>query len=334
MNRIALPCVKYPEGDDFLQPAQKLLQLLNANIGKVIVGKEDAVELVLNALLCRGHVLIEDVPGVGKTTLAGAFARSLALSFKRIQFTPDVTPSDVTGYTAIDFKTGEMSYREGAVFSQLVLADEINRTSPKTQSSLLEVMEERQITLDGVTHRLPDPFMVLATQNPVDFVGTYPLPEAQLDRFFMRVSIGYPTPEEEVRVLEMYSAGSKPLDELKPVCSRDDLLRLCEQVLDVSVSKEMRVYIINLANATRASRSFVRGISTRAALALMRSAQACALLDGRDYVMPEDVRKMAVPVLAHRLMLSPEARLGARDVTPEKSLEKLLGTLKVPVKVR
>lgn len=317
-----------------MQPAQKLLQLLNNNIGKVIVGKEDAVELVLNALLCRGHVLIEDVPGVGKTTLAGAFARSLALSFKRIQFTPDVTPSDVTGYTAVDFKTGEMSYREGAVFSQLVLADEINRTSPKTQSSLLEVMEERQITIDGVTHRLPEPFTVLATQNPVDFVGTYPLPEAQLDRFFMRVAIGYPSPEDEVRVLEMYKNGPKPLDDIRPVCSGEDLLRLMNDVCEVSVSKEMRVYIINLANATRASKSFVRGISTRAALALMRSAQACALLDGREYVMPEDVRKMSVPVLAHRLVLSPEAKLGAREITSEKALERILGAVKVPVKVR
>ena len=317
-----------------MQPAQRLNQLLKDNISKVIVGKQDVIELVLNAILCGGHVLIEDVPGVGKTTLASAFAKSLALSFKRIQFTPDVTPSDVTGYNFIDFKTDKMEYREGAVFAQMVLADEINRTSPKTQSSLLEVMEEGQVTLDGETHKLPTPFIVLATQNPVDFVGTYPLPEAQLDRFFMRVSIGYPTEAEEAEVLNMYMTGEKPLQTLEPVCTREDILRLQKMVGDVRVSKEMRAYITQIVQASRSYRAFSRGISTRGAISLMRSAQACAMLAGRDYVTPEDIRKMAGPVLAHRVVLSPEARLGMKGATAERMLARLISSIQVPVRLR
>ena len=317
-----------------MQPAQKLLQLLNQNIGRVIVGKSDAVELILNAILCGGHVLIEDVPGVGKTTLASAFARSLALTYKRIQFTPDVTPSDVTGYTSIDFKTNAMVFKQGAVFAHMVLADEINRTSPKTQSSLLEVMQEGQVTVDGETYELPKPFVVLATQNPVDFVGTYPLPEAQLDRFFIRVSIGYPTRDEEVKVLDMYMTGEKPMDELKPVCAKEDLLRLQQQVGDVRVSKEMKVYISDIALASRTSHQFERGISTRGAIALMKASQAAAMLDGRDFVEPEDIKRMLCPVLAHRVVLSPEARLGGKGVTAEKMLQRLVSTVRVPVKVK
>ena len=317
-----------------MQPAQKLKSLLTENISRVIVGKEEVIELVLNAILCGGHVLIEDVPGVGKTTLASAFAKSLALSYKRIQFTPDVTPSDVTGYTYIDFKTNRMEYREGAVFAQIVLADEINRTSPKTQSSLLEVMEEGQVTLDGETHVLPKPFVVLATQNPVDFVGTYPLPEAQLDRFFMRVSIGYPTEAQEAEILNMYMTGTKPLNELQPVCAKEDILRLQQMVGEVRVAKEMRAYIASIAQASRSYRAFTRGISTRGAISLMRSAQACALLDGRDYVMPEDIRKMLVPVIAHRVVLSAEARIGAKGITAEKALTRLVSGIQIPVRIK
>lgn len=317
-----------------MQPAQKLKALLTENISRVIVGKGEVVELILNAILCGGHVLIEDVPGVGKTTLASAFAKSLALSYKRIQFTPDVTPSDVTGYTYIDFKTNRMEYREGAVFAQIVLADEINRTSPKTQSSLLEVMEEGQVTLDGETHALPKPFVVLATQNPVDFVGTYPLPEAQLDRFFMRVSIGYPTEAQEADILNMYMTGVKPLNDLQPVCTKEDILRLQQMVGEVRVSKEMRAYIAAIAQASRAYRAFMRGISTRGAISLMRSAQACALLDGRDYVMPEDIRKMLAPVIAHRVVLSAEARIGAKGMTAEKALMRLVSGIQVPVRIK
>ena len=317
-----------------MQPAQKLKLLLTENIGKVIVGKNEIIELVLNAILCGGHVLIEDVPGVGKTTLASAFAKSLALSYKRIQFTPDVTPSDVTGYTYVDFKNDRMEYREGAVFAQIVLADEINRTSPKTQSSLLEVMEEGQVTLDGQTHKLPTPFIVLATQNPVDFVGTYPLPEAQLDRFFMRVSIGYPTEAEEAEILNKYMTGEKPLNAIEPVCTREDILRLQEMVGNVRVSREMRAYIAAIAQASRSYRALSRGISTRGAISLMHSAQACALLDGRDYVMPEDVRKMAGPVLAHRVVLSAEARLSMKGASADRVLARLISGVQVPVRTR
>ncbi len=210
-----------------------LVSALSKNIGRVIVGKDEAIHLALIALICRGHVLIEDVPGVGKTTMVAALARSLSCSFKRIQFTPDVMPSDITGFTMPSLTTGQMEFRPGAVMSQIVLADEINRTSPKTQSSLLEVMEERQVTVDGVTHPLPAPFMVLATQNPVDFVGTYPLPEAQMDRFFLRISMGYPTLEEEMDILERYTGRSVPLGALQPVCTAEDVLSMQQAVGDV-----------------------------------------------------------------------------------------------------
>ncbi|MCR4621371.1 MAG: MoxR family ATPase [Clostridiales bacterium] len=312
--------------------AQSLLQQLEQNIAQAVVGKEEAVELLFNALLCGGHVLIEDVPGVGKTTLASAFARSLALSFKRIQFTPDVTPSDVTGYSVMDFKTGDMHFKQGAVFCNLLLADEINRTSPKTQSSLLEVMQEGQVTADGVTRQLRQPFMVLATQNPVDFVGTYPLPEAQLDRFFMRIEIGYPSREEEIKVLEIYRGAKSHVEEIEPICGETDILELQQQVTQVRVSREMRMYITNIAQASRSAKLFGRGISTRGAIALMRAAQAGALTRGRDYVIPEDVRDLASPVLAHRLSLSPEARISQKNASEEKALTRLIASIPVPVR--
>ena len=292
-----------------MQVTQRFAQLLKQNVGRVIVGKESAVELMMIAVLCRGHVLIEDVPGVGKTTLASALARSLDCSFKRIQFTPDITPSDITGYSIVNFKTGELEYRPGMIMSQIVLADEINRTSPKTQSSLLEVMEEGQVSVDGTTYAMPEPFIVLATQNPVDFVGTYPLPEAQLDRFFMRVSIGYPTAEEET-----------------------DILRLQQEVKGVHASREVRAYISAIAAASRRTAALQLGVSTRAAISLLRASQARALLEGRDYVAPEDVQRMAEPVLAHRLVLSAEARM--RNSTAERVLAGVLQGVQVPVKVK
>ena len=315
-----------------MQVTQRFAQLLQNNVGKVIVGKEKAVELMMIAILCRGHVLIEDVPGVGKTTLASALARSLDCSFKRIQFTPDITHSDITGFSIAYIKTGELEYRPGMIMSQIVLADEINRTSPKTQSSLLEVMEEGQVSVDGVTYEVPKPFVVLATQNPVDFVGTYPLPEAQLDRFFMRVSIGYPTAEEEVEILERYTTGARPMEELKPICTASDIVRLQQEVEKVYSAKEVRAYISAIAAASRRSGALQLGISTRAAISLLRAAQARALLEGRDYVVPEDVQRMAEPVLAHRLVLSPEARM--RNMTAERILANVLGSVQVPVKVR
>ena len=315
-----------------MQVTQRFAQLLVNNVGKVIVGKHDAVELMMIALLCRGHVLIEDVPGVGKTTLASALAKSLDCSFKRIQFTPDITPSDITGFSIVNFKTGELEYRPGLVMSQIVLADEINRTSPKTQSSLLEVMEEGQVTVDGTTYRMPSPFIVLATQNPVDFVGTYPLPEAQLDRFFMRISIGYPTAEEEIDILERHTTGLKPMEDLKPICSSSDILKLQQQVDTVYTSREVRAYVSNIAAASRKNGALQLGVSTRAAISLLRASQARALMLGRDYVSPDDVQSMAEPVLAHRLVLSPEARM--RNMTAERVLSNVIGSVQVPVKAR
>ena len=263
-----------------MQVTQRFAQLLTQNVGNVIVGKSAAVELIMIAMLCKGHVLIEDVPGVGKTTLASALAKSIDCSFKRIQFTPDITPSDITGFSIVNMKTGELEYRKGLVMSQMVLCDEINRTSPKTQSSLLEVMEEGQVTVDGVTYAMPQPFMVLATQNPVDFVGTYPLPEAQLDRFFMRVSIGYPTADEEADILERYSSGARPLEKLEPICSSQDILKLQQQVEGVYAAKEVRVYIAAIAAASRKTGALELGVSTRAAIqanhSMMVHPEACA----------------------------------------------------------
>ncbi|MBR6668636.1 MAG: MoxR family ATPase, partial [Clostridia bacterium] len=268
---------------------------------------------------------------VGKTTLASALAKSLACSFRRIQFTPDLMPSDVTGFTLVNFKTGEMEYKEGAVMAQVVLADEINRTSPKTQSALLEVMEEQQVTVDGVTHPLPKPFIVLATQNPGEFVGTYPLPEAQMDRFFLRISIGYPTVEQEMDVLERYSGVVKPMATIEPVCSGQDIIALQEMVKQVYCSPEVRMYVASLAAATRQEPALSLGASTRAAIALIHGAQACALLAGRDYIIPEDVQHMAIPVLSHRLVLSPESRM--KGVTAQSVVRKVLSSTPVPVKL-
>ena len=315
-----------------MQVTQRFAQLLTKNVGSVIVGKESAIELMMIAILCRGHVLIEDVPGVGKTTLASAIARSLDCSFRRIQFTPDITPSDITGFSIANFKTGELEYRPGMIMSQIVLADEINRTSPKTQSALLEVMEEGQVSVDGNTYPMPQPFIVLATQNPVDFMGTYPLPEAQLDRFFMRISIGYPNAEEEADILERYTSGKKPMDDLRPICTSGDILRLQQEVEGVHTSREVRAYIANIAAASRRNSALQLGISTRAAISLLRASQACALLDGRDYVSPEDVQRMATPVLAHRMVLSPEASM--RNMTAERVLQGVMGAVAVPVKVK
>ena len=311
---------------------QPLVYSLQQNIRKVMVGKDDVIELMLTALLCRGHILMEDVPGVGKTTLASALARSVSCSFSRIQFTPDITPSDVTGYTMMNLKTGDMEYKAGSVMSNILLADEINRTSPKTQSALLEAMEEGQVTVDGQTHALPRPFMVLATQNPIDFVGTYALPEAQMDRFLMRLRIGYPSVEEEADVLERYSGQRPPMTSVGPVCAAEDILRMQEEVGTVYSSPEVRVYIAQLAAASREHPALQLGISPRGSIALLRAAQATALLFGRDYVLPDDIRRIALPVLAHRLLLKPEARM--KGASAEQIVQALIAHLPVPVKRR
>ncbi len=308
-----------------------IVSALKQNIARAVVGKDDVVELMLIALLCEGHVLIEDVPGVGKTTLASALARSLSCSFRRIQFTPDITPSDITGFTMPNL-SGEMQYRPGAIMSQIVLADEINRTSPKTQSALLEVMEERQVTVDGVTYPLARPFMVLATQNPVDFVGTYPLPEAQMDRFFMRISIGYPSVADEMEILERYCGETTPMQTVGVICSSEDVLAMQQEVKTVYCAKEVRAYIASICAATRDTAYLNLGASTRAAIALLHASQANALLCGRDYIIPEDVQHMVPSVLCHRLVLSSEARM--RGYSAPQVLGELLSSVRIPVKLK
>ena len=293
-----------------------MVSTLKQNIARAVVGKDDVVELMLTALLCEGHVLIEDVPGVGKTTLASALARSLSCSFKRIQFTPDITPSDITGFTMPSL-SGDMQYRPGAIMSQIVLADEINRTSPKTQSALLEVMEERQVTVDGVTYPLARPFMVLATQN---------------DRFFMRVSIGYPSLQDEIDILDRYCGEQKPMESVVPVCSAEDVIAMQQTVKTVYCSKEVRAYIAAICAATRNTPLLSLGASTRAAIALIHAAQANAMLCGRDYIIPEDVQHLAPSVLCHRLSLSAEARM--RGYTNEQAFAEVLSAVRIPVRLK
>jgi MoxR-like ATPase len=276
-------------------------------VGQVIVGKDEATTLLLVAVLCEGHVLIDDVPGVGKTTLAKALARSLDLSFQRIQFTPDLLPSDITGISFFNQRSQEFQFRPGPVFANIVLADEINRATPRTQSALLEAMEERQATVDGETRPLPRPFCVLATENPVELAGTFPLPEAQLDRFLLRLSLGYPSREEE-QVIARRFAASQPLADLRPVLRPDDLARLSALCQEVHVSEPVAGYLIDLVRATRQAAGVALGASPRATLALYRASQALAAIEGRRFVLPDDVKRLAEPVLAHRLLLSIDSR--------------------------
>ena len=310
-----------------LAHAQELLERIRRNVGEVIVGKRDAIDLILIALISKGHILLEDIPGIGKTTLVSALARSLGLTFRRIQFTPDVMPSDVTGFNLYNQKTAEFAFHPGAIMSQLLLADEINRTSPKTQSSLLEAMQENQVTVDGVTYPLPRPFMVLATQNPIEQVGTYPLPEAQLDRFMLRVSLGYPSLEEEMAIYLRFSARS-PLADLGAVVSVDELFALQDTAQRLFCAEAIRRYVALLARATREHKDLLLGTSPRGALMLLIAARARALLQNRDYVLPEDVQQMLLPVLGHRLLLKPEAKL--HQVSIPDILAGLLRQVPVP----
>lgn len=300
---------------------------LIGQLEKVIYGKEQQIRLAVAALLAGGHLLIEDVPGVGKTTLALALARSVDLSFGRIQFTPDTLPGDITGYTTIDMRTGEMRFHEGPVMNHIVLADEINRTSPKTQASLLEVMEERQVTAEGRTMPVPDPFMVIATENPVEFAGTYHLPEAQLDRFLMRLSMGYPTPDEEAEMLRSRLAGEWS-EGVSPVVTREELLVMQRETAKIIVSAPIREYIIAIVTATRESSRLTLGASPRASLALARAAQGWAYLQGRTYVNPEDVQTVAPAVLTHRLVVSLEASL--HKTTAADILKECMAQVNVP----
>lgn len=311
-----------------MKNAKDILSSIQDNIQKVIIGKEEAIKLILIAIISNGHVLIEDVPGVGKTTMVSCLARSLDLSFKRIQFTPDILPSDITGFSMYNTKSGEMEYRPGLIMSHIVLADEINRTSPKTQSSLLEVMEESQVTVDGNTYLLPKPFMVLATQNPIEYVGTFPLPEAQLDRFFLKISMGYPSMREEIDILSRFQYDV-PIDSLEPVATDRDIIELQNMVRKIKVSRPIKEYIAQIVSHTRQHPDISLGVSPRGTIFLMRAAQAHALLENRNYVIPDDVQKMIEPVLSHRIILKPETRL--RDLTPDILLQSIIKGIYVPV---
>jgi MoxR-like ATPase len=282
------------------------------NVATVIVGKRDAIELVVVAMLSDGHILIEDVPGVGKTTLAKAISRSVGLSFKRVQFTPDLLPSDVTGVTIFNQKTREFEFREGPVMAQIVLADEVNRATPKTQSALLEAMEERQITVDGTTYTLPEPFLVLATQNPIEYEGTFPLPEAQLDRFLMRVNLGYPDRGDELQVLATQQR-ERPIDDIQQVVTLEEVFAAQEAVKDVYVDPLVSNYIVDISRATREHNDVYLGASPRGSLGLFRAGQAMAAVGGRDYVVPDDVKRLAESVLSHRVIVSPAARIRSVD---------------------
>jgi len=306
----------------------QLAENLTKNINKVFIGKEEVVENLLISFLAGGHVLLEDVPGVGKTTLALALAKSMACSFGRIQFTPDTLPGDVTGLSVYNMKTGEFTYQAGAVMHQVLLADEINRTSPKTQASLLEAMAEGQVTVDGTIHRLPQPFFVIATQNPVEFLGTYPLPEAQMDRFMMRLSIGYPSREHEIQMATQFLQG-QTLAQVEAVCQAEDISAMRKEISNVSVKEPILGYIEDLIEATRKEPRFVLGVSPRAMLALVCASQAKAFLQNREYVKPDDVKAVAMQVLGHRLTLSSEAKIRRED--KDKILKSLILKIKIPV---
>ncbi len=307
--------------------AEMVLEGILANVERVVVGKRAEVEMAIIALMCEGHVLIEDVPGVGKTVLAKSLSRSIGCDFKRIQFTPDLLPSDVTGVSIFNQKTGEFQFRPGPVMAQIVLADEINRATPKTQASLLEAMEERQITVDGVTHAIPRPFMVMATQNPIEYEGTFPLPEAQLDRFLLRIRLGYPAKKDEVEILDRQQR-SHPVDAIEQVASSEDLLAIQSQVKEITVVPQLRSYIVDLVSATRSHGDVYLGASPRGSLGLFRTAQARALISGRDHVTPDDIKLLAESVLAHRLIVTPAARI--KNVDAGSVVREILDKIPVP----
>jgi len=299
--------------DKYTIAKNKKLQQVADEVEKVIVGKRDVITMLLIALLSEGHVLIEDVPGTGKTTLATALGRATGLMSRRAQFTPDVMASDLTGFNMFNKETNRFEYRQGLVMTNILLADEINRATPKTQSALLEAMEEQNVTVDGVTHKLPDPFMVIATQNELGYVGTFPLPEAQLDRFIMKISMGYPTAEQEINMLASRQTDN-PLDNIIPVCTKEEIVSLIELVRQINIEPSVYKYIVDIVTATRNHAAVQLGASPRASLALMRTAQSYAFLNGRAYVIPEDVLRMTPYVLPHRLRLSRDARLQHMDI--------------------
>ncbi len=310
-----------------IEKVQALSRKLMDNLETVIVGKTHTLELVIISLLCQGHLLIDDVPGVGKTVLARSLAKSLGIKFSRIQFTPDMLPSDVTGVSIFNQVNREFEYRPGPIMAQIVLADEINRATPKTQSALLEAMEERQVTVDGITYPLPSPFLVLATQNPIEYEGTFPLPEAQLDRFLMRIKIGYPSLFDEMKILELQQLRH-PIEELQAVAEIDELLEVQQIIRTVFVSKPLRQYIVELTRSTRENNDVYLGSSPRGSLGLYRAGQARAAIHGRDYVLPDDIKILAENVLAHRMVVQPSARL--RNLSADQIIHELVAFVPVP----
>ncbi len=306
---------------------QSFSNKLVTNLEKVIVGKRQTLDMIIVGLLCQGHVLIEDVPGVGKTVLARSLAKSLGCSFNRLQFTPDMLPSDVTGVSIFDQVKRSFEFRGGPIFAQIVLVDEINRATPKTQAALLEAMEERQVTVDGITHLLPSPFMVLATQNPIEYEGTFPLPEAQLDRFLLRVRLGYPAPNDEIEILDRQQIRH-PIETLESVIAVEELREAMDAIKKVYVSTAVKRYVVDLINRTRQNTDVYLGASPRGSLALYRTGQTVAAMKGRDYVLPDDIKDMATAVLAHRVIVGPAARL--RELSAEKIVQEILDSLPVP----
>jgi len=310
-----------------MKDVQAVTDVLVENVERVIIGKRDVIELVAVGLLAQGHILIEDVPGVGKTMLARALSRSLGCTFRRIQFTPDMLPSDVTGVSIFNQKTLEFEFRPGPIMAQVVLTDEINRATPKTQAALLEAMQELQVTVDGVTYQLPRPFLILATQNPIEYEGTFPLPEAQLDRFLIRIRLGYPDQHDEIAILDSQQY-THPLTQIEQVVDVEALKTAQEKLKDVYVDPLVKRYIVEIITQTRRHPDIYLGASPRGSLALYRTGQARSAMQGRDYVLPDDIKALATPTLAHRLIISPSARL--RDVTGETVMREILSTVPVP----
>ncbi|KAB2904457.1 MAG: MoxR family ATPase [Anaerolineae bacterium] len=306
---------------------QSVAQRLVENVSRVIIGKHREIRLIVIGFLCQGHILLEDVPGVGKTVLSKALAASIGAEFKRLQFTPDMLPSDVTGVSIFNQRSGEFEFRPGPIFAQIVLADEINRATPKTQAALLEAMEEQQVTVDGNTYKLSSPFLVMATQNPIEYEGTFPLPEAQLDRFFMRVHLGYPKPAEEITMLESQQINH-PLAELRKVVPVEELLHAQRAVREIYSNYDIKQYIVNLVTATRSHPDVYLGASPRGAIALFRTAQANAALEGRDYVIPDDIKAMAESTLAHRIIMGPSARI--KEISSRSVVQQILASIPIP----